>query len=258
MPKTRLRIDLPRGRCTAKQVCFGRVPCVHDVYNGLTASPRASPSTIQARPPAGQPNNFLDQYLLLVNGKANQTTTRLGVPASSARRQCSAPPSRIRPSTARSSVAAPLRPRPSSAGRRQRARTLTGETREEPPRTRRSPIGQRRRPAAVPPRCRHAKKEYCVVIFSPRPSPNSSVSSSLSPPSVLPRIKRLLPRRVIFVVARKRDIGMNPMLCLFYLSVLVRLLTSQLVVVLVLLFRPRDQDVAHRAAGALPRSRRSA
>ena len=151
----------------------------------------------------------------------------------------------------------PVRPRPARPsllrcvpGRRQpggvhaRARSQV-----RPGRSRRAEV-ERHRPAAAscrgPARRRHAKKEYCVVIFSPRLFPNSSVSSSLSPRSVLHRIKRhrpaavvrLLPRRVIFVVAQKRDIGMNTMLCLFYLSFLVRLLTSQLVVVLVLLFRP--------------------
>ena len=42
--------------------------------------------------------------------------------------------------------------------------------------------------------------------------------------------------RVIFVVARKRGIGKNTILCLIHLSFLVRLLTVPLLVVLVLLF----------------------
>ena len=40
---------------------------------------------------------------------------------------------------------------------------------------RRSPIGQRRRPAAVPPRCRHVKKEHYVLNISSHPSPNHSL-----------------------------------------------------------------------------------
>ena len=142
------------------------------------------------------------------------------------------------PFMARASVAAPLRPRPSSAGRHIRART--GKTREEPPCTEAQCHRLRWRPVVVPSRRRHAKKERYVLKNSSRPSPNHSACRRPCPP--LPsspgrsaisqrrwRAATVLPRRVIFV-AQKSGTGKNTILYLFYVSFLIRLLTVQLVV----------------------------
>ena len=173
----------------------------------------------------------------------------------------------------------PVRPRPARPsplrcipGRRQPVgvRAVTGETEDEPPRTRLSAIGQRGRPAAVPPRRCHAKKEHCLLKFSSHPPPtNHSARRRPCPPlhsspgcSVIGqwrwRAATVLPRHVIFVVAQKRRIGKNPILYLFYLSFLVRLLTVQLAVVVVLLFCSLRMPIALSASRRPPRSCRGA
>ena len=191
-------------------------------------------------------------------------------PSSSAWRPCAQRRrTPCRPSTARASVAAPLRTWRSSAGRRPRARTQVRPGRSRRAR-RRSAIGQRGRPATVPPWRRHAKKEHCVLNFSSHPPPtNHSARRRPCPPlhsspgcSVIGqwrwRAATVLPRHVIFVVAQKRRIGKNPILYLFYLSFLVRLLTVQLAVVVVLLFCSLRMPIALSASRRPPRSCRGA
>ena len=131
-----------------------------------------------------------------------------------------------RPSTARSSVAAPLRPRPSSAGRRPRAPTQVRPVRSRRVRRRSAICQRRRRPATVPPRRRHAKKDHDVLIVAACPLSNHPARRRPYPPlpsspgsSAIGQLRRhaatVRPRHVSFVVAGKRDIGEMTMLYLF-------------------------------------------
>ena len=220
------------------------------------------------RRPGGQPNSSSERTEPEQNDENDDDP--VSVPASSAAlvAVCPAPPScilavhgplvRRRPATSPAGTASTRACSQVRPGRSRRAR-------------RRSDIGQRRRrPATVPPRRRHAKKEHCVLNFSSHPPPtNHSACRRPCPPlhsspgcSVIGqwrwRAATVLPRHVIFVVAQKRRIGKNPILYLFYLSFLVRLLTVQLAVVVVLLFCSLRMPIALSASRRPPRSCRGA
>ena len=167
------------------------------------------------------------------NNLATTTTTTTMIKTRRPGRPCppggrvpsAAEPHSVRPRPARPS---PLRYVP---GRRQpvgvHARAHKGKTWEEPPRTRRSAIGQRRRrPVTVLPRRRHAKKEHDVLIIAPCLFPNHPAHRRPYPPlpsspgsNAIGQRQRhaatVRPRHVTFVVAEKMGIGKNTMSYLF-------------------------------------------
>ena len=92
---------------------------------------------------------------------------------------CPAPPNTMRSVHGPASAAAPLRPRPSSAGQR----TRTG-TQVRPGRSRHGDRAPSASGGGALPRShrRHSKQEYDVVIISPRPLSNKSARRRLCPP----------------------------------------------------------------------------